>query len=75
MSNTINTKGHLAGSGGVRGHSAGDVFPYVIVGRGDGVYGITWHVIGNGLVLNDNSVPYENQQDAIDAATNLLAQG
>jgi hypothetical protein len=69
MSNTINTKGHLAGSGGVRGHSAGHVFPYVIVGRDD-----LWYVIGNGLSLTDDSIPYLTPQDAIDAAYNLLMQ-
>lgn len=34
------TRGHLADNGGVRGHSAGDVFPFIIVGTGDD----KWHV-------------------------------
>lgn len=34
------TRGHLSDNGGVRGHSAGDVFPFIIVGTGDDM----WHV-------------------------------
>jgi hypothetical protein len=34
------TAGHLASNGGIRGHSAGDVFPFIVVGTGDDM----WHV-------------------------------
>lgn len=44
------TKGHLAGSGGVRGHSAGDIFPYIIMIVGSFNTGFKYHVIGNGLI-------------------------
>ena len=29
------TAGHLASNGGIRGHSAGDFFPFILVGTGD----------------------------------------
>ena len=41
------TAGHLAGSGGVRGHSAGDIFPYVIYAQGT-FDSLVWHIKGNG---------------------------
>lgn len=76
MSNTINTRGHLAGSGGIRGHSAGDIFPYMVLTVGGGEHGYTYHVVGNGIVYsNEHSIPYETAADAIIAARNLLAQG
>lgn len=28
------TSGHLASNGGLRGHSVGDVFPYIVVAQG-----------------------------------------
>lgn len=34
------TRGHLSDNGGVRGHSAGDIFPFILVGTGDDM----WHV-------------------------------
>lgn len=37
------TAGHLAISGGVRGHSAGGIFPYIIAIKGN-----NYHLIGNG---------------------------
>jgi len=32
MTNT--TSGHLSNNGGVRGHSAGDIFPWLVMGQG-----------------------------------------
>lgn len=29
------TAGHLASNPGIRGHSAGDFFPFILVGTGD----------------------------------------
>lgn len=34
MSGVSSTRGHSAGNGGLRGHSCGDVFPYIIVACG-----------------------------------------
>jgi hypothetical protein len=34
------TRGHLSDNGGLRGHSAGDIFPFIIAGTGDD----KWHV-------------------------------
>lgn len=31
----MNTKGHLLNNGGIRGHSAGDIFPYRIMLQGE----------------------------------------
>lgn len=39
-----NTKGHMDISGGVRGHSAGEIFPYVIAIKGG-----EYHLIGGGI--------------------------
>jgi hypothetical protein len=30
----LNTKGHIATNGGIRGHSAGDAFPFTVVAKG-----------------------------------------
>jgi hypothetical protein len=46
------TKGHMATQGGIRGHSAGDIFPYVIYIKGDDAY----QLIGNGIKADDNIV-------------------
>jgi len=49
------TKGHLAGSGGIRGHSAGDIFPLIIVAVGSFKLGFSYHIIGNGFKIGDKS--------------------
>lgn len=36
----MKTSGHLASNGGIRGHSAGECFPFIVVGTGDDM----WHV-------------------------------
>lgn len=46
--------GHLP-VGGVQKHSAGDIFPYIIVLKGD-VDHPDYHVTGNGLTIEDNVV-------------------
>lgn len=47
------TSGHLAGvQGGIRGHSAGDIFPYIIMLKGP-LNNIKYHVIGNGYKIDD----------------------
>ena len=30
----MNTQGHLQSKGGLRGHSVGNLFPYIIMGKG-----------------------------------------
>lgn len=43
------TKGHSASNGGLRGHSIGDVFPYIVVAQGP-FDALEWNVRGpNGL--------------------------
>lgn len=42
------TSGHMATSGGIRGHSAGSVFPYVVYATGN-INNLRWHVLGNGV--------------------------
>ena len=39
-----NTKGHLADNGGLRGHSVGDTFPYIVVGVGNPFTHLRWKV-------------------------------
>lgn len=41
---TTLTSGHLASNGGVRGHSAGDIFPFRLMGVGD-FDNLKWYVI------------------------------
>lgn len=74
MSNTIHTRGHLSGSGGIRGHSAGSVFPYVIVAQGT-PDNLIWYVLGNGLALHENSIPYASYEAAEATALNLKLMG
>lgn len=38
------TSGHLANNGGLRGHSAGDFFPFRVMAQGL-LTSLTWHVI------------------------------
>lgn len=48
------TKGHLQGSGRVRSHSAGNIFPYIIVIVGSFVDGFSYHVAGNGQTIGSS---------------------
>lgn len=46
------TAGHLANNGGIRGHSAGDIFPYVIMIKGSWKDGFSYHVTGQNVSGN-----------------------
>jgi hypothetical protein len=46
------TSGHMSTQQGIRGHSAGDVFPYVIVAVGTPDE-LSWHITGMGLAIGD----------------------
>lgn len=49
----MQTKGHLAGTqGGIRGHSAGPIFPYIIA-----IQGGKYHLIGNGVIFGAITAP------------------
>lgn len=43
------TKGHTADGGGLRGHSVGDIYPYIIMGKGEPV---RWFIIKSGDQLD-----------------------
>lgn len=59
------TAGHLASNGGIRGHSAGDVFPFIVVGTGDDL----WHVqLPDGRMFGT----YRRAGEAHDVAVNLM---
>ena len=45
MKGVTSTSGHLADNGGIRGHSAGSVFPYVVYARGP-EQDRSWHITG-----------------------------
>ena len=45
----MQTSGHLATNGGIRGHSAGDIFPYIIMLKGTEIGTLRYHLIGNGI--------------------------
>jgi hypothetical protein len=47
------TIGHCANSMGVRGHSAGTIFPAVIMMKGSFVEGFTFHVLNHPFVPSD----------------------
>lgn len=40
------TKGHISGQGGLRGHSVGDIFPYIVFAQGNPhvVGGLRWRI-------------------------------
>ena len=38
------TSGHISSNGGVRGHSAGEFFPFIVMAQGT-IDGLRWHVI------------------------------
>ena len=42
----MKTSGHLVSNGGVRGHSAGDFFPFRVIAKGSPYTVLTWQVIG-----------------------------
>lgn len=64
------TKGHLS-MGGVQGHSAGEIFPYMVVVVG-GLDDHDYHVIGNGLKLGDEKFGFI--ENAFIHARELLAR-
>lgn len=41
---TTSTSGHLSNNGGIRGHSAGDIFPWRVMAQGT-FDSLRWHVI------------------------------
>jgi hypothetical protein len=47
------TSGHMSTQQGIRGHSAGDVFPYVIVAVGTPDE-LRWHITGMGIAIGDS---------------------
>ena len=53
MSNlNTDTSGHLSNNGGIRGHSAGDIYPWRIMGQGT-LNALKYHVIApNGKKYN-----------------------
>ncbi|AZF88067.1 hypothetical protein HOU66_gp05 [Pectobacterium phage Arno160] len=63
LSGVASTKGHLAGNGGLRGHSVGGVFPCVIFQRGmhSPMY---WVLQPNGV----ESGPHVAYADAVSSA-------
>jgi hypothetical protein len=66
------TKGHLQGSGGVRGHSAGVIFPYIIMAVGSFKLGFSYHLIGNGLKMGQSI--WGNYPRAMKHAEMLLSE-
>ena len=61
------TIGHCANSMGVRGHSAGTVFPAVIYGKGSFTTGVQYHIMNHPQL--SESYPYANYQAAEMAAS------
>jgi hypothetical protein len=60
-----NTSGHLANNGGIRGHSAGTIYPWRIMAQGL-LTSLKWHVIApNGKKINTG---YSTPQQAMTAA-------
>lgn len=61
---TAATKGHLACNGGLRGHSVGDTFPFIVFAQGT-MDGLVWRIrCPNGEVLGE----YPSAQYAEDIA-------
>lgn len=56
------TKGHLANNGGIRGHSAGEFYPYRIMAQGK-LDSLTWWVI------NPNGTKEQQFNDSAAACT------
>lgn len=46
----MKTAGHLASNGGVRGHSAGDTFPFIVIRKGE-----KWRIQNPDGSLRDDS--------------------
>ena len=65
------TSGHMTTSQGIRGHSAGDTFPYVVVVKGSWADGFTYHVIGNGRTIKEKSTAFTCLSAAFRAASAL----
>lgn len=65
------TKGHVAGNGGLRGHSCGEVFPFVVYQRGtpDDLY--HWVLQPNGLRIG----PFREYDKAENLAMRLKLTG
>lgn len=40
----MKTSGHLANNGGIRGHSAGEFYPFRVIAKGK-LNAIRWHVV------------------------------
>lgn len=60
------TKGHLESNGGLRGHSVGHSFPYVVIAKGNPNTDLKWFVqTPQGVVLD---TPYNTAQEAEEAA-------
>lgn len=56
------TSGHLAVQGGIRGHSAGDIFPYIVMLKGM-LNDLKYIVIGNGLTGTPEELMTFNDYD------------
>lgn len=67
------TKPHLSNSGGIRGHSAGDIFPYIIVLVGSFVDGFNYYIVGQGRTV-DTHLPLMSYTDAHEVAVHLLKE-
>lgn len=69
------TKGHLANNGGIRGHSAGDVFPWIAmqVGHNHGVLTPAgWFIPCTRLPMMQSNIHYPNtHQGAEDLAADV----
>ena len=65
------TAGHLADNGGIRGHSAGEVFPFVIYQQGTFNELHHWVLQPNGLRIG----PFEDHASAENTAKHLKLHG
>lgn len=65
----MQTKGHLANHGTIRGHSAGDIYPYVVAIVGNFKDGFKYHLTGMGLKIGDSV--HRSYRDAHNAALYL----
>ena len=67
------TKGHLVNQGGIRGHSAGDIFPYIIMLKGT-LDNLKYHVIGKGRTP-DYTFAHATYEQAHSQAVELMEEG
>lgn len=65
------TSGHLASNGGIRGHSAGAVFPFVVYQQGTPSELYHWVLQPNGLRIG----PFEKYEQAENLAARLKLTG